>query len=128
MSEKEFFFKEWLKYKKAEDIAKNKRIEVEKSLVQIYGTEFDGNSKTFNEEDINFNINIKKNIKYNLDQEKYKLIRTDIPEELRPEKIKFELDLKGFEYLKENEKELYKKVSDCVEKKDNKPTINVEKK
>jgi len=132
MAEKVDLLKEWIKYKKAELKAKNERIKVESILVNLYGTNFPEKSKTFNEEEIGFSINIKKNIVYSFDQDAWMSIRTDIPESLRPEKIVFNLDVLGFEYLKasqnENEKEVYKKISDCVTMKENKPTITVEKK
>lgn len=131
MPDKNELFKEWIKFKKAEDKAKENRNKVEVELVDLYGTAFKGNSKTFKEEDLGFNINLKKNIKYNLDENEYKSIRSSIPTNLRPEKIKYSLDVKGFEYLKnsenETEKKIYKKVSNCVEIKPNKPTIKVEK-
>lgn len=124
---KKELFQEHLKHKKAEDAAKQKRYEVEEKIKKLYGS-FDEKSKTFNEPELGFSINIKKNIVFNLNQEKYKLIRLDIPEELRPEKIKFDLDTEGYKYLKENEKDIYKKISECVDKKENKSTVSVEKK
>lgn len=127
MDEKEILLKEWLKHKKAEKKAKDGRNKVEIEIEKLYGTDFKGNSKIFKEEELGFNINLKKNIKHNLDQDAWKSVRSDIPEDLRPEKVSFSLDVKGFEYLKANEKEIYKKVSDCVEIKTNKTTIKVEK-
>jgi ribonucleotide reductase beta subunit family protein with ferritin-like domain len=74
-----------------------------------------------------FDVTIKKSESYSLDQDAYKNIRLDIPEEIRPEKIKLELDKKGYEWLKENNQDIYKKVSDCVTFKIGKSTINIEK-
>jgi hypothetical protein len=128
-AEKENLLKEWIKFKKAEDAQKKKRIAVEEQLILAYGTSFDGNSKTFKEDEIGFSINLKKNIAYSLDQEKWKSIRTEIPANIRPEKITFSLDLEGFKFLKEHEEHLetYKKVSDCVTIKENKTSVKVEK-
>jgi hypothetical protein len=117
-------FKEWMKFKKAESAAENKRLEVEEQINLLY--DFQETSKTFKEGE--FNVNIKKNIKISLDQEKYADIRKKIPSDLRPEKVKFELDKAGFDYLKENEVEFYRLVSDCVSIKENKRTIKIEKK
>jgi hypothetical protein len=131
----------WLKAKIAEDKAKAKRIKLDEEIESIYGTDFEGISKTFKEDELGFSVNLKKNIKYDLDQEAWKSIRSDIPAELRPEKVKFEIDVKGFEYLRDNPdvmespdspnslpyKEYYKMVSDCVTIKNNKTTIKVEK-
>lgn len=125
--EKKKLFDEWLKSKKAEDRAKEKRYAVEQELEKLYILDPSNISQTFKEEDIGFRINLKKNFTYNLDQDAYSSIRTEIPENLRPEKIKFSLDLKGYEYLKDCHIDLYKKISDCVSYKDNKTTIKVEK-
>lgn len=124
--EKASLFKEWQKHKKAEETAKKKRIEVEAQLESCYG-EFEGKSKTFNEDDLGFKVNFKKNVSVKLDQDAWKSTRLNVPEDLRPEKIKFELDEKGFEYLKENNKDIYKMVSACVEIKPGKTTVKVEK-
>lgn len=121
---KEALLAEHLKVSKAEDKAKTRRVEIEAELEKLYG-DFDGKSKTFNEE--KYKVTIKKNFSQKLDQEKYVAIRPEIPEELRPEKIKFDLDSKGFEWLKENNRDIYLKVSDCVTEKQNKSTVSVEK-
>lgn len=124
--EKEELLKNWLKYKNAEERAKKNRYEIEKNIEALYGTDFLESSKTFTEE--GFKINLKKNIVHKLDNEAWLSVRNDIPENLRPEKISFSLDVKGFNYLKDNgPAEVYKKVSDCVEIKQNKTTISVEK-
>lgn len=121
---KEALLAEHLKVSKAEDKAKTRRVEIEAELEKLYG-DFDGKSKTFNEE--KYKVTIKKNFVQKLDQEKYIAIRSEIPEELRPEKIKFDLDSKGFDWLKQNNREIYLKVSDCVTEKQNKSTVSVEK-
>ena len=117
--------KEWLKHKKAETKAKDKRIDVEKKLVEIYGVDFDGSSKSFKDGD--FKTNIKKNVKISFDQDLWIEARKEISQELRPEKISFSVNTKGFDWLKENNKEIYKKVSDCIKIVENKPTVKVEK-
>lgn len=126
--EKADLLKAWLKAKKAEDTAKNKRYAIEEQINSLY-PDFDGNSKTFKEEDLGFSVNVKKNIRFTFDQDAWASVRADIPEELRPEKIKFEVDEKGFKFLKESKEyqETYRKVSDCVTIKENKSTIKVEK-
>ena len=122
-------FRDWLKAKKAEDKAKSSRIEVEAQIEAIYGTDFEGNSKTFKEEELGFSVNLKKNIVYDLDQAAWESVRKDIPADLRPEKIKFSVDAKGFEWLRESKEhaEYYKMVSDCVTIKNNKTSVKVEK-
>jgi len=131
LANKEELFKELLKFQKAEKKAKKSRNEIEAQLEEIYGTDFEGKSKTFKEEGIGFSINLKKSIVYKLDQEAYKSIRSDIPKNLRPEKITFSVNEIGFEFLKKSkkleEREAYLKFSDCVEIKNNKTSIKVEK-
>jgi len=122
--EKEQLLKDWLKFKKNERKAKKSRVEIEEQIKSLY-KDFKESSKTFTEE--NFKVNIEKNIVYKLDQEKYVSIRNDIDPNLRPEKITFALDVKGFDWLKENNQGIYNMVSDCVEIKENKSTIKVEK-
>ena len=122
--EKNQLLDELFKAQKAEAKAKAKRIELESEIEKLYS--FDGKSKTFDEE--KFKVTVKKSILVSLDQEKYISVRPNIPEELRPEKVKFDLDTKGFEWLRENNHEVYKMVSDCVTEKDGKTSIKVEKK
>ena len=130
MTSKEELLPLWLKHKKAEDKAKAKRVEIEKELEAIYGS-FDKSSKTFQEKDLGFKVNIKKNVAYNLDEDAYLSLRAKIPVHLRPEKVTFTVNVKAFKFLKESkkldEREAYLMVSDCVEIKTNKTTVKVEK-
>lgn len=125
--EKSELFKSWLKFEKAEKQAKEKRYEIESEIENLIGLDFEGNSKTFEIDE--FKVNLKKNIVYKIDDKAYLSIKNDIPEELDPieEKISYSLNLEGFEYLKTNAREIYKKISDVVDKKENKTTIKVEK-
>ncbi|MCK5614454.1 hypothetical protein KAR91_71985 [Candidatus Pacearchaeota archaeon] len=126
--EKKSLLKDWIKFKKAEKKAKANRVAIEPQIEKEYDTSFKGKSKTFKEEDLGFSVNIaKKSQNSTLDQELWKTVRLEIPEKFRPEKIKFELDEDGFEWLKKEKPEIYKKVSGCVTTKDKKATIKVEK-
>jgi len=122
--EKQELQKQWLKFKKAETKAKNQRVEVELELVELFGS-FEGNSKS--ETDDGFKTSIKKNVVYKLDQDKWFETRKEIDPINRPEKVEFKLDIKGFEYLKANNKDVYIQISDCVTIKENKSTVKVEK-
>jgi len=125
--ERKKLYTDWLKLKKAEEKAKNNRVAIEKELAGLFIIDDGSASKTFTDEDAGFKINIKKNIRYALDQEKWKSVRLDIPENLRPEKIAFSLDVKGFDYLAKNDSAVYQKVSDCVTISENKSTFKIEK-
>jgi len=126
LSTKEELLKDWIKFKKLETKNKIKREEIEVEIEKEYG-EFEKKSKTFNDKELGYKTNISKNIYVKLDQDMYKSIRNDIPAELRPEKIIFELDSKGYKWLEENKEEIYKKVSDCVTVTPGKTTVKVEK-
>jgi hypothetical protein len=125
--EKEKLLKDWLKFKKAENKAKKNRVETEVKIEELYGTKFKGKSKTFKEEELGFNVNVKLNAGYKMDQDAWRSVRSSIEPKLRPEKITFSLDEDGFVYLKKHHPEIYKKVSDCVEFKKGKTGIKVEK-
>jgi hypothetical protein len=125
--EKQAILKDWIKHKKAENTAKKKRIEIEKQLEEMYILEKNKKSTKFKEDDLGFAITVKKSESLKLDNEKYISIRDQIPADLRPEKVSFSLDEKGYNWLKENNKDVYKKISDCVELKIGKTGFTVEK-
>jgi len=114
------------KHKKAENAAKKKRTDTEVEIEKLYGS-FDEKSKTFLEEELGFKIKIKKNSTVKLDQAAYAQARVEIPEELRPEKIKFEVDSEGMKWLKKNNLEIYQVVSNCITEKPGKTSVTVEK-
>jgi len=122
--EKEKLYQDWIKAKAKEEKAKKDRTALEEQIQAILPV-FEGQSKTLHED--GFKITVKKNERYSFDQETWKTIRQDVPAELRPEKIKFEVDPKGLEYLKEKNQEVYKIVSGCVSFKINKSTFSIEK-
>lgn len=122
--EKKELLKAWMKFKHAEEKAKKSRYEIEAKIAPLYQFS-DSESKTFNEDD--FKVNVKRGETFSLDQDAWKTARLSIPDDIRPEKIKFELDKAGFTWLKENNADVYKIVSDCVTKKPSKVSINIEK-
>lgn len=124
--EKKTLLSDWCKFKKAENVAKKKRIEVEGKVEALYGS-FEEKSKTFSEEELGFKTVISKSITSSLNQEMYKEVRLNIHEDLRPEKIKFEIDTVGMKWLKENKPEIYREVSDCITSKPGKTGVKVEK-
>ena len=117
----------WLKAKKAEEKAKKARIEIEKELEALIPS-FDGLSKTFKEE--GFKIAVKKSENYSFEKD-WERERESIPESLRPERIRFEVDKAGLEYLKDStnpeEKEWYKTISKFVNYKPGKTGFKIEK-
>ncbi len=114
--------KKWISAKKAEDKAKAKRLEIE---AQIEVPEFEGLSQTIKID--GFKVNFKKNESYSFDQKKWTEARESIPSDMRPEKIKYDVDKTGIEWLKENNPAVYKTVSDCVSFRQGKTTFKIEK-
>jgi hypothetical protein len=113
----------WIKAKKAERKAKDKRIEIEKQI-ELTLPEFKEKSKILHEN--GFKITVKRNESYSFSND-WKTVRENIPTELRPEKITYKPIEKGLEYLKEHEPEIYKTISDHVVYKPGKTGYTVEK-
>ena len=121
--EKKELYAAWLKAKKAEEKSKEKRHDIEKQIEEQL-PEIEGQSKTFNEE--GFKITLKKSESYKFIKG-WELARGNFPAELLPEKIKYDVDKKGLDYLKENEPDIYKKISELIEYKTGKTTFIIEK-
>lgn len=127
--EKEKLFNDLIKAKKAEDQAKDKRIELEEEIAELYTDQIDGKSKTFNEVigKNKFKITVSKTVNVTFDQDAYAKTRLNIPEDLRPEKIQYKLDAEGMAWLAVNKPELYRSVSDCLSEKPGKTGVKIEK-
>ena len=121
----------WLKAKAKEEKANAERLEVEKEIEELYQSFLPAEgSLTFKED--GFKLNFKREFSYSLDTDKYIQLIPEIPEELRPHKLKFELDKKGWQYLIENKQnefvgEVYKLVSPLVTIKPRKTAIKIER-
>jgi hypothetical protein len=117
----------WLKAKKAEEKARKQRVEIEQELEKLV-PEFDGLSKTYSDE--GFKITVKKSESYSFEKG-WEDIRDSIPETLRPERVKYDVDRAGFDYLKEStnpaEKAAYKTISKYVVFKTGKTGFKIEK-
>lgn len=114
------------KAEQAEQIAKNRRIEIEEKIFnslkhQLLKTE---GQETIQDHD--WNITINQPMIYKLDEEKYKTLVEFMPEELQCHRIKIELDKKLFDHVK-NDKKFGKKIMDCVLCKPGKISVKVNK-
>lgn len=114
------------KAEQAEQIAKNRRIEIEEKIFnslkhQLLKTE---GQETIQDHD--WNITINQPMIYKLDEEKYKTLVEFMPEELQCHRIKIELDKKLFDHVK-NDKKFGKKIMDCVLCKPGKISVRVNK-
>lgn len=122
--EKSKLYADWLKAKKAEEKARKNRIDIEKQIEEIL-PQFEEQSKTLHEE--GFKIVLKKSESWSFDQIRWENTRLKISPELRPEKIKYDVDKKGLEFLKEKYPDIYRQVSDCVSYKTGKTSFTIER-
>jgi hypothetical protein len=90
--------------KATEEIAKAHRVAVEEEIVQLCGTRDEGSvTHTASE----FKVEITAVINRKMDWTKWADVAGQIPEALRPVKLKEELDVPGVKYLQANEPEIY---------------------
>lgn len=77
-----------------------------------------------------WNVKVVYGLDRKLDEERWALIVDEIPEELRPVKIKTtsSIELKGLRYLEKHKPEVYKQVCVAITTKPKKPSFTVEKK
>ena len=96
---------EWIAAKSAEEAANKARVAIEEKIIAALGqTEEGGQSHKVG----NFKIEIVGKINRKLDFAAWDAIKDQFPTELRPIKLREELDEKGVKYLQQNEPELYK--------------------
>ena len=95
----------------------------------MYEDQITDKSKSFNEEfgKNSYKVTVKKSVNVSFNQDEYLKVRETIPIDRRPEKIKFELDSKGYDWLRENDRDNFIKVSNCISEKDGKTSVKVEK-
>ena len=95
---------EWLKAKADETRANKSRIAIEDDIVAIVGKRTEGAQTT---ESDGFKVTTTGKLTRKMDWDKWAAVKDQIPQSLRPIKIKEELDEKGVKYLQENEPEIY---------------------
>ena len=90
--------------KAAEEIAKEHRIAVEEEIIALCGAKEEG-SQTHKA--MEFSIEITGVINRKMDWTKWEEVKGQIPEALRPVRMKPERDTTGVKYLRDNEPEIY---------------------
>lgn len=113
---------DWLLAKRAEDAARDARIQVEADIIDALGCEEEG-SKTHDLEGVKVTITGK--INRTLDRAAWEGVAPSIPENMRPVEYKPSLDLKGLRYLQDNEPDLYRMVAEAITAKPGKPSVSV---
>ena len=96
---------EWLAAKAAEEAANKARIAIEEKIIAELGQKEEG-AQTHKIG--GFKIEIVGKLSRKLDFDAWESIKNQFPENLRPIKIKEELDEKGVKYLQQNEPDLYR--------------------
>ena len=113
--------KEILELKKQEKDLATKRKILEKEAIEKF-EDFDGLSKTFEVE--NLKVTIKKTETYKFIAS-WKEARENIPPIYRPERIKFEVDKKAYDSIKEKAPDAYLEISKYVDYKQGSTSIDI---
>lgn len=113
---------QWRDAKRAEERARDERVNVEQQIIALTGCKEEG-SKTHEAGDFKITVTGKLNRK--LDLPIWRDIESKIPENLRPVTYKPSLDLKGLRYLQNNEPEIYAIAAKAIETKPAKTAINI---
>lgn len=95
---------DWIAAKAAEEAANKARIDIENRLIAALGQKEEG-AQTHNIGQ--YKIEIVGKVSRKLDFAAWDIIKDKFPENLRPIKVKEELDEKGVKYLQQNEPQLY---------------------
>ena len=111
--------------KKAETAAKERRIAAEEALIAELG-ERDEGSKTHTIDD--WSVTITAKVIRSMDWAEWDKAKGAIPENLRPVKMKPELDTKGVKWLKENDAKHYRILASCLTSKPGKTAVTIKKK
>jgi len=114
---------EWLKEKKKEIDAYNRRVAIEEQMLAFLESKEEG-SKTHTLED-GTKITILNKMTYSTDMDELLRLCEKIPENLRP--IKPKLDETGAKYLRNNEPEVWSVLAPAISVKPAKPYITVKR-
>jgi len=108
-----------------ENAATERRVDIEKRILEIVGCPDEGASTT---EVDGYKIRVDQRINRKLDSKKWALICDGIPESLRPIAVKetISIETKGVRWLRENEPGYYKLLCQAMEEKPAKPSLKVE--
>jgi hypothetical protein len=132
MKKEKSIYEKLLIAKIEEEEAKENRIKIEEEIFKLLDES--GNLKTEGQTTIardGFKITVKRPQNYSIDEDAYRDIARDIPEQYHIHKWKLEIDPKKFKFISqlpdEMGKNYFKKISDCVEMKMGKISVNVER-
>lgn len=112
--------------KENEAIATAARLECETALIAALGGAKEEGSKTHKLAD--FKVTVTGVLNRKIDLDAFDAIADKIPENLRPIKVKREVDPAGCKYLERNEPEVWKLIAPCVTTKPGKTGCEIERK
>lgn len=115
---------ELLKAKRFEDAATERRIELEREIIELLGIRDEGSMTHKIGDGFKVVITAKKSRKMDWDMLDA-IPLSKLPESLRPVKVKRELDERGVKYLRDNEPELYAVLSPALTVTPTKPQVIV---
>jgi len=95
---------DWLSAKSEENAANKKRVAIEEQIVALTGKRDEG-SKTHDAD--GYKVTVTGKVTRKMDWDAWANVKDQIPENLRPVKVKEELDERGVKYLADNEPEIY---------------------
>lgn len=113
----------WLKAKAEEQQAKDARYAIEQQLVDLLEFSKPEGSKTFTLD--GFKVECKGSISYSLDAKKWAEIQDQIPDGMRPVKVKLEADPTGCKFLRSNEPDLWKIAAQAITAKPAKVGVSI---
>lgn len=116
----------WQAAKRAEDAAKAERVSAENLIIDLLGFSKDEGSQTFKTDD-GWKAVLTAKLDRKLDEEKWLEVENQFPVDMRPIKIKRELDTKGVNWLKNNAPTLYSILSSCMTIKPAKTGVKIER-
>lgn len=109
--------------KHEENRLKKTREDLENKIVALVGTREEGSKTT--ELNDGRKLTITGKISYSADMDKLQKVCLSLPENLRPLKIKTELDQTGCKYLRANEPSIWKQIADAITIKPAKTAVEV---
>lgn len=111
-----------INYKAAEERARANRIEAEQALLPFLESRDEGSVTT---EIDGFKVTVTKRMNRRCSAAGFAAIRQDVPEALRPIKVKDALDEAGVRWLRDNEPELYARIAKHITATPGKPTLTI---
>ena len=117
---------EWRSWKHAEDRAKENRLQSELKLIELFGFNKLEGSQTIKTDDGNYKISFTAKLDRKLDEDAYRAIEHNLPDNMRPVRVKLELDTKGIKWMEENAPDAYALVAPCITTKPAKTAVKVE--